>query len=171
LIFRRNDSGNSNTIATFLLVTITIILAMLVLLMCLNFQLDFTEVIETPSFIEIRSVIHTNEPGALNYDSRVVLFHNGTKSYPNKDLTAVFYRNGNRLSCTIETLNGHDFIPTHHFGIQTIGGLGCQQDKWNPHEKIVIDFTDRTFHPGDTITVEIYQKPKNFLVSRYSRVA
>jgi hypothetical protein len=166
---RNNECGSSHPLATILLVAITLLLALLVLLLCPTLQFDFGEVTRPPAFIEILSVIHTNEQGALNYDSRVVLLHNGTKEYPNDDMTATFYRNGKKLSCTIETLNGYNFIKTHHFGVQTIGGTGCRGDKWNPHEKIVIDFTDGTFHPGDTITVEIYQKPKNLLISRFSK--
>ncbi len=169
MIRARDDRGSSHPIATILLVAITILLALLVLLLCPSLQFDFAAVRETPSFIEIHRVIHTSEQGDLTYDSRVVLLHNGTIPYYNDNLTATFYRNGTRLSCTIETLNGHNFIKTHHFGIQTMGGLGCRQEKWNPGEKIVFDFTDGTFHPGDTITVEIYQKPKNTLISRYTR--
>ncbi|MDH7509608.1 MAG: type IV pilin [Methanolinea sp.] len=164
-----NDSGSSHPLATILLVAITLLLALLVLLLCPSLQFDFGEVVKPPSFIEIRSIIHTNDQGALNYDSKVVLFHNGTKSYLNDDLTATFYRNGDKLPCVIETLNGFKFIKTHHFGVQTIGGTGCREDKWNPSEKIAIDFVDGTFHPGDTITVEIYQKPKNILISRFSK--
>lgn len=163
------DRGSSNPLATILLVAITLLLALLVLLLCPSLQFDFGEVMKPPSFIEIRSIIHTNDQGALTYDSRVVLFHNGTKSYPNDDLTATFYKNGQKVPCVIETLNGFKFIKTHHFGVQTMSGTGCREDKWNPHEKIAIDFADGTFHPGDTITVEIYQKPKNILISRFSK--
>lgn len=168
---RTRESGVSHPVATILLVAITILLALLVLLMFAFPSFDFPTTADPPSFIEIRSVIHTSENGILNYDSRVVLFHNGTQAYPNNDLYATFYRNSKKLPCVIETFNGYEFIRTHHNGIQTMGGLGCQGEKWNIHEKIVLDFTDGTFHPGDLITVEVYQKPKNILISRYSRTA
>lgn len=165
------ERGGSHPLATILLVAITILLALLVLLLVPSLQFEFPDPVKPPSFIEIRSVLHTNEKGILNYDSRVVLYHNGTQSYPNRNLSATFYRNTTRLPCVISTLNGYEFIKTHHFGVQKIEGLGCRDEKWNPHEKIVVDFTDGTFHPGDTVTVEVYLEPKKILLSKYTTVA
>ena len=161
----------SHPVATCLLVAITLILAALLLLSIAIPSFNLSIFTPTPSFLEIKSVRHVSEYGVMNYDSRVTLYHNGTLSYINDDLYAVFYRNQEKLLCVLETLNGHHFISTHHYGIQTIAGLGCRDTRWNPNEKIAIDFTDGTFHPGDLITVEVYQRPKSTLISRHSFTA
>jgi hypothetical protein len=60
----------------------------------------------------------------------------------------------------ILTLNGHNFIPTHHYGVQTIGGGGSQGTQLVPRSSIRIDFADNTIFPGELVTVLIYQKGK-----------
>jgi hypothetical protein len=160
-------SGVSQATATILLIAITILLAAFVLLL---FHLPSFESY-TPAFIEIDNVYHNNEHGSLTYDSRVVLFHNGTVRIENDSLNASFFRNGTLVPCIISTMNGHNFISTHHFGVQTMGGMGCSGIFWEPHARIAIDFSDGTFHPGDTIRVDIYSKTTNRLISRYSYIA
>jgi hypothetical protein len=123
--------------------------------------------IATPSFLQILSVCHLDEQGHLNYDSRVILINNGTDLFENKNLRAEFFRNGTKISAAVETMNGDLFISTHHFGIQTMGGLGCSGLTWLPKEKISIDFSDGTFHPGDRIRMDIFQKPGGTLVSSH----
>lgn len=160
----------SPQIGTILLVAICILLAALIILMC-QFP-DFSiQVHPTPSFIEIAGVYHTDERGVLNYDSRVILLHNGSERLRNANLRAEFFRNGTRIQAVIETMNGNDFISTHHFGVQTMGGLGCSGQYWDPQEKIALDFSDRTFHPGESIRVDIFWKASGELVSRYCRPA
>jgi hypothetical protein len=166
LIKPQNEHANSHIIGELLMVIIILMLAVLVLLM-FQFPDFFLHPFLIPAFIEIRGVYHTNEQGAMNLDSRVILFNNGTDSFENDNLKAVFYRNGEKLSCTINTLNGYNFIPTHHMGIQTMGGTGCQGTLWSPHQKIALDFTDGTFRPGDRVTVDIVRKP-DILLSSYS---
>ncbi len=154
------------------MVAIVLILAALVLLLAPGLpEWNLSIFTPEPSFIEIKVIHHQSETGAMIYDSRVILYHNGTLMYANNDLYAVFYKNQQKLPCIVETLNGHLFIPTHHFGVQTLAGAGCQGTYWSPKEKIALDFSDGTFHPGDKVTVEIYQKPKCTLISRYSTMA
>ena len=150
------------------MVSITILLALLVYLM---FQIPNMEVYKTPSFLEIKKVYSTNEVGTLNYDSRVLLYHHGTERLENDKLAASFYRNGQKLSCHISTMNGHNFIPTVHIGVQTMSGSGSTGTWWEPGEQIMIDFTDGTFHPGDNTRFEVYQKPSGALISSYTHVA
>lgn len=163
------EQGISHGIATILLIAITILLAALVLLLFHLPSFDNFEYV--PSFIEINHVYHLNDRGIMTYDSRLILLHNGTIRLENDSLNASFFRNGDRVPCVISTLNGHNFISTHHFGIQTMGGMGCSGMFWEPHARIAIDFTDGTFRPGDAIRVEIYSKTANRLISRYSYVA
>jgi hypothetical protein len=150
------------------MVAITILLALLVYLL---FQMPNMEIYKPPSFLEIKKVFCINEAGINNFDSRVLLFHHGTEKLENDRLTASFFRNGQKLNCRISTLNGHNFIPTVHIGIQTIAGSGCTGTWWEPGEQIMIDFTDGTFHPGDSIRFEVYKKPSGTLISSYTAVA
>jgi hypothetical protein len=163
-----SEEGSSHTIAVILMVSITILLALLVYLM---FQIPNMEIYKTPSFLEIKKVYSMNEAGTLNYDSRVLLYHHGTERLENDRLTASFFRNGQKLDCRISTLNGHNFIPTVHIGIQTMGGSGCAGTWWDPGEQIMIDFTDGTFHPGDSIRFEVNKKPSGTLISSYTGIA
>ena len=162
------DEGSSHTIAVILMVTITILLALLAYLM---FQMPNMEIYKPPSFLEIKKVYSTNEAGTINYDSRVLLYHHGTERLENDRLKASFFRNNQKLDCRISTMNGHNFIPTVHIGIQTMGGSGCTGTWWEPGEQIMIDFTDGTFHPGDNIRFEVYQKPSGALISSYTHIA
>jgi hypothetical protein len=158
----------SHTISIILLVAITILLVAMLALLVHMPQFDY---VYTPSFIEINRVFHVDEHGSLNYDSRIVLLHNGTTRYKNDDLNATFFRNGIQLPCVISTLNGYKFVSTHHHGVQTMGGMGCTGLFWEPHARIAFDFTDNTFRPGDTIRVDIYSKTTNRLISRHSCIA
>lgn len=148
------------------MVVITILLALMI-----HFSIPNMEIYKTPSFLEIKNVYGTNDAGIANYDSRVLLYHHGTEKLENDLLTASFYRNDQKLNCRISTMNGHNFIPTVHIGIQTMGGSGCTGTWWEPGEQIMIDFTDGTFHPGDNIRFEVYQKPSGVLISSYSYIA
>jgi len=160
--------ATSHTTATILLVAITIILAVLVLLM---FRMPALQWDKPPSFLEIQAVYSTNEHGVLNYDSRVLLCHKGTAGLENDLLKPVFYRNGIILPCHISTMNGHKFIPTVHIGVQTMSGLGCSGETWEPGEKIIIDFTDGTFHPGDRVRMDVIDKPTGWVISSHSYTA
>lgn len=161
------DRAVSQVLGVILLVAIVILLAALFFLMIHIPSFDFPGMGKTPSFIEILGVYHENE----NYDSRVILIHNGTGDLNNSRLWAEFYRNGTKIPAVIETMNGYNFVGSHHDGVQTMGGLGCSGPTWCPGEKISIDFTDATFHPGDRVRVDIYTRPGNTLVSRYSATA
>lgn len=157
------QKADSHNLAVILLVAITIILAAIVALLFHMPQFNFEY---APSIFEITRVYHTDEHGALNYDSRVILLHNGTVRFENDSLNATFFRNGNILPCEISTFNGYNFVSTHHHGIQTMGGAGCSGTYWEPRAKIVIDFADNTFRPGDRIRVDVYSKISKRLISR-----
>jgi hypothetical protein len=166
----RSELAISPQIGVILIVAITMVLAAMVLLLFHLPSFDFLEQKE-PSFLEIRNVYHQDEHGSLNYDSRVILFHNGTEILDNSRLWAEFYKNGAKLPVNIETMNGNEFISTHHLGVQTMGGLGCSGSTWTPGEKIALDFADGTFRPGDTIRADIFIKPGGTLISRYTFAA
>lgn len=159
-IFNHGDA-NSNVTANILLVLITIVLAALILLMIPEMGLYQPED-EPPVIFEIID-INSEEP---DYDSRIILRNNGINMYENRFLSADIYFSQGEEKCTVETFNGHDFISTHHFGIQTMEGSGCRDDYWCTREKIALDLSDKTIHPGDMIKIDFYSGEKNELISR-----
>jgi hypothetical protein len=165
-----NEKAVSQPIAVMLLIAITMLVAALVLLLVDLPSFDLG-IVTTPSVLQIFRVYHNDETGHLNYDSRLILINNGTKSFENKDLKAEFFRDGTKIPAIVETMNGDLFVSTHHYGIQTMGGLGCSGPTWLPGEKISIDFSDGTFHPGDRIQMDILEKSAGKLISSHVFVA
>jgi hypothetical protein len=88
--------------------------------------------------------------------------------YQNRKLRAVFYRDWVEIPAAIQTLNGNEFISTAHFGVQWIGGTGSAGQFWSPAERICIDFADGTFHPGESVRVDIIDKISNVEISRHT---
>ena len=122
----RHDDASSYPIGVILLVAITFLLALLVLLMFQIQPLAWNMETEIPLIFTITSIQSVDElTGHLNYDSRVLLLHTGKADVQNKNLKARFLKNGQPVSCTIVTMNGHDFISTSHFGFQWMSGAGC----------------------------------------------
>ena len=150
-----------------------IIVVLLAALIALFFKMPSfaTATLVTPSFLQILQVLHTSENGLLNYDSRVILINNGTETPENNFLRAEFYRNNTRIPAVVETMNGYHFIATRHYGVERMWGLGCQGSIWQPKEKIGLDFSDRTFHPGDRIRVDFFLIESGELVSSHSFIA
>jgi hypothetical protein len=160
-----NETASSSATGIIILVAITLILAALVLLM--SFQLpNLWNDPTVPTVFEITKIRHTNPYGILDYDSYMTVKNIGNVAYDNRKLYAKTYRNGELLSCTIPTINGHDFIPLHPHGIQTLGGLGTHDFFWNPDAPIYIDYSKGTFHPGDVVQFEVYDKVTNQIISR-----
>jgi hypothetical protein len=119
-----------------------------------------------PDIFQITKIRHTNKDGLLNYDSYMVVTNSGEISFDNRNLYAKTYRNGEHLPCDIPTLNGHNFIPVHPCGIKTLGGTGSDDFQWYPDALVAIDFSDGTFHPGDIVQFEVYDRKTNQLISR-----
>ena len=160
-----NDDASESPLAAVLAVAITIILALLVLLMVLqlpNLWYDPT----VPDIFQITKIRHTNKDGLLNYDSYMVVKNSGKTAFDNRNLYAKTYRNGDHLACDIPTMNGHNFIQVHPFGIKTLGGVGSDDFQWYPDALIAIDYSDGTFHPGDIVQFEIYDRKTDQLISR-----
>lgn len=125
-----------------------------------------------PSIIQVAAVHDYNEAGTvLNYDSRLLLRNMGTRAIPNGPLTAAFYADDRRVPCVLVTFHGEDFIPSHHFGIEWIQGQGCRGDEWEVGASVLIDFTDRTFMPAQTIRVDVIDTAEGCIISscRYRR--
>jgi len=162
-LFSGNTDAASPVIAGVLTIAITLILAMLVLLFfhMPDFEPHDTEV---PAIFKITTILH-----GTNFDSSMVVKNTGSIGYQNQNLYAKTYKNGLPLDCIIPTMNGHDFISSHHFGIQYIAGMTKQT--WNVDQSIRIDYKDRTFHPGDKITFEVYDSTTEQILSRHTYCA
>ncbi len=166
--YRKQDDASSYPIGVILIVAITFLLGILILLMFQipSFQWNLDK--EIPVIFTITAIESVDElTGHLNYDSRLVLLHTGNVDYQNRNLKIKIVRNGQPLSCTITTLNGHDFISTSHTGVQWMGGSGCSGDFLSPKERICIDFSDGTFHRGDNVQLNVIDKITNVTISRH----
>ncbi|MDD1704615.1 MAG: type IV pilin [Methanoregula sp.] len=152
------------------MVVITIILAAIVLAQI--FLLPNFVAGPVPALFNITTIRHVNDDGVMTYDSRMVIKNTGTVAYPNRNLMAKVYRNGIPLSFVIATLNCHDYIAyAHTQGVDIIGGSGCSGDIWSPGEMTYIDFSDRTFYPGDNVQLEVFDNTTRQIISRHSYTA
>lgn len=149
------------------MVAITVILAVIVLLMLLS-MLPTGSWVEPEPAIIITEISHVNAgAGAMTYASRITLKNNSSTTFENDHLKAVIYVNGYK-SCIIQTLNGHLLIPSHHYGVKTLGGEGCRDRFWNPGEEMTADLTDGTFYPGAEVTLKILDKESERVISQHT---
>jgi hypothetical protein len=153
------------------MIVVTILLACI--LLSQSDMLHFAwEDAEVPAIFKITKIRHTNENGVLNYDSYMVVINSGATAYKNQDLYAKTYRNGILLDCIISTINGQKFIDgSHHFGVQNLAGFGAKGATWYPNAMIWIDYKDKTFHPGDEITFEVFDSTTDQIISRHMYLA
>ena len=118
--------------------------------------------------IQVVAVHDYAEGGSpLNYDSRLLLRNFGP-ALPNRPLTAAFFADGVHVDCRLETFHGEDVVPSHHFGIERVQGLGCRGETWEQGASVLIDFTDRTFMPGSTVRVDIIDTQTNCVISSHT---
>ncbi|WP_235808171.1 type IV pilin [Methanoculleus horonobensis] len=149
------------------MVAVTVILAAIVLIWLLSFFPAGSGVEPEPSII-ITEISHVSAgTGTLTYASRVTLKNNSSTTYENDHLRGVFYVNGYR-ACIIQTLNGYLLIPSHHYGVKTLGGEGCRTSFWGPGEEMTADLTDGTFYPGAEVTLEVVDKRSGRVISKHT---
>lgn len=146
------------------MVAVTVIVALLILAMfpfprlCNPFPPTQIEVVMIHDYNEERTCI--------NYDSRVLLRYIGAAPLQNRFLSARFYVDDVPIRSFITTFHGQDFIPTHHFGVERMGGLGCQGEKWEPGATVLVDFKDGTFKPGQVIRTVFLDSPTGCIISQ-----
>lgn len=145
------------------MVIVTILLATAVLL-ALGYPTILLKADNTtpPVVLKITSIISTDP----DFQSILVLTNIGSEPFENDNYRAEIFRNGEPLDCTVETLNGYNFIPTSHTGVQTLGGSGCSGYYWYPGERTKCDCSDGSIHPGDTIQIDIIDKTTDIIFSR-----
>lgn len=145
-----------------LLIAITFILAALVLLMIPKLPSYSSD--EIPVIFEIVTMKYT-KTGSWKYENKLIVKNSGTTAYDNRKLSAITYRNGERLSCKIPYINFQYYIHNKPLGIQRIGGMGTDDLSWVPEATIFIDYSQGTFRPGDTIRFEVYDRETNRIIS------
>jgi hypothetical protein len=160
------DSAISPAMGQILMLVITLILAAIIVAIILAMPL--LPYSYPPAIFTITGIESVDEiTQQLCDDSRVILLHTGTAIYQNKNLKAQFFKNGIQVNAYIDTMHGYDFIPTSHNGVQWMGGMGCSGEMWTPGEMMCIDFSDGTFHNGDSVRVDIIDKSMNQVISRH----
>jgi hypothetical protein len=158
-MLRRRDPSLSQLQGLLLMVAITVILAALLLAYLMGlFWFESGCECNPPSPIKI-TMIDNARTSAGRYKSVVTIQNTAPYPFPNDDLRLDLLINGEKFR-EVSTLNGHNFISSHHYGVQTIGGLGTQNQNMIPRSLITINFADNTIYPNELVTVRIYQKGK-----------
>lgn len=153
----QGDDGVSPVIATLLLIALTLILCAVLAALCMSLISPILEQPvnkSPPEILAIVSVNHYNNT-KLTFASKVTLKNIGTKPLWNSDYAAEVYINGIKQYIIIKTLQAHDFISTHHNGIQLLHGAGPEGEIWEVGNSGVFDLNDRTLHPGDLLQIDI----------------
>lgn len=153
------DRGDSPVLSEVMILGLVLILGLIILAYLLGLISGlFPDGMLAPPIIKITAVLHTSASGTMNLAIRVFIENTGAVEYKNRDLIAVFLRNGEEIYAEISTLHGEGFIPTQHFGVATMGGAGCRGEFFSPGEKIEINLNNGRYRPGDRVEVRIYQK-------------
>jgi flagellin-like protein len=166
-----HDRAGSPVTGIILMIGITFILAILVLLMCLGFRFPQGDT-QVPDIFKIIYVNHFDKNGKLDYNSYVTLINTGKRSYRNKYLYVKLFVNNIPSNAKLPTLNGYAFCNSDHTGVKNIGGPGTKGNmeysisRWYEGQEIFIDYNDGTFHPGDTICIEVYDSVTGEIISR-----
>lgn len=152
---KRTDSALSPVVAEILLTVLTVILVILLLLLVLSCipNFEFPKPVaddEIPEYF----VVSVIDPVNLK-----IKLKNVGPDIPNNQYCAKIYVNGVEENVVIETLSGHNFIPTHHYGVATLSGAGPTGSTWKQGSSGVLDLKNGLFRSGDTIRVEILYQP------------
>ncbi len=153
------------------MVMITLLLAVLVLLIAI--PMPYLYDVSVPSIFKITKIRHDDGAGHMKFDSYMVLKNTGNSNYDNWNLFVLTYIDGEQIPAEIPTLNANEQAADHvHHLVQTLGGLGASGSKkkgnakWPPGASLSIDYKDGTFHPGDMVTIEVYNKTTKQIISR-----
>ena len=165
--FEQGDDGVSPAIATLLIIALTLILCAILAAFCMALISPSSGIplLSPPEILAIESVDHYNDK-KLTFASKVTLRNIGTEKLWNTNYSAEVYINNVKQRVIIETLQAHEFIDTHHYGIKTISGGGPTGYEWDPGNTGVFDLNDRTIHPGDLLQIDIIRKEDGEVISR-----
>ena len=168
IVIYPSDSASSDRIGNILMILLVIFAALLLLLYALLFQISMYNP-SVPCIFEITDIQHTKD--GMTETSYAVLKNTDTIAYENWNLYAYTYVNDNRILAELPTLNNYELISSvHHYGVQKlVGSLGRRENHdayWYSGAVLAIDYNDHTIHPGDRVTIEIYNRTTNQLISR-----
>ena len=153
------DLSVSQVHGVLLIVAIVILLILILLVYFMGFTLPNSGCeCNPPPLIKITKIDNDRTSNG-RYKSIVAIQNTGPDPLPNDDLSLELLINGQKV-CDISTLNAYNFISSHHYGVQTIGGVGSYNYHMVPRSIISINFADNTIFPGELVTVRIYQKGK-----------
>jgi hypothetical protein len=165
------DRGSSHIIGIVLLTGITILIALLVLLMCLGFQMPAANP-SAPDIFKIVRITYTLDGDGINYVGFVTITNTDAINYRNRYLSVNTYINDNPADCTIPTLNNDLFCTLNHNGVRRLWGVGTWGNRnfptsvWPAQSDISIEYKKGRLHPGDRVTLEFIDTTNNRIISR-----
>ena len=165
-----SDRASSPLTGIILITGITIILAMLVLLMCLGFQLPQGD--SVPDIFRIASVTYIPDSDGIHFRAFVTVTNTQSHHFRNRYLRVITYVNDRKANCNIPTLNNDLFCSSNHDGVWHLWGLGThgQRDSylaiWPGNSDIAIEYSKGVMHKGDSITLEFIDTRTDQIISR-----
>jgi flagellin-like protein len=165
------DRAGSPIIGSILIIAIIIIGAMLLLLMCLGFQMPQGDP-TVPVVFRINTISYIADSDGIHYRGFVTVTNTESKNYRNRYLKVVTYVNGNNANCNIPTLNNNLFCTTGHDGVWHLWGVGTHGSPdssisvWPAGSDISIEYTKGRLHPGDHVTLEFIDTTTSQIISR-----
>lgn len=164
----QGDDGVSPVIATLLIIAVIVILCAIIAAFCMALFCPSSGIalFSPPEILAIESVDHYDKDGKLTSESKVTLRNIGTKKLWNSNYSAKVYINDEEQFIIIKTLRADEFIPTQHFGIQLLYGIGPTGYEWEPGNIGIFDLKDGKVHPGDVLQIDIIRKEDGKVISR-----
>jgi hypothetical protein len=166
-----SDQASSPVIAVVLLIGIVFILAMLVLLLCLGFQMPHGDP-SVPDVFKIASITYVPDSSNAHVRGIVTITNTGPEDYRNRYIKVITYVNDRKANCNIPTLNNDLFDRLNHDGVWHIRGVGTWGNRdfptsvWPGYSDISIEYKKEIMHPGDRVTLEFIDTTTNQTISR-----
>jgi hypothetical protein len=166
-----SDRAVSPVIGAIVIMTITIIIAIIVLLMCLGFHLPRGED-QVPVIFKIAAVTFVPDSSGKNVRAFVTVTNIRPENYRNRYLKVITYVNGRNANINIPTLNNDLICNSNHAGLYHLWGLGTHGDIdsslaiWPGKSDISLEYGKGVIRQGDTITLEVIDTRTNQIISR-----
>jgi hypothetical protein len=166
-----SERAGSPIIGSILVLGILFILVLLVLLMCLGFQMPAVDP-PVPGIFKIVSLTFIPDSSGTQVRGVVTVTNTQSENYRNRNLRVITYVNGRKANCNIPTLNNQLFCSLNHYGVWHLSGVGTHGNKdhpssvWPSHSDIAIEYKKGILHPGDNITLEVMDTMTNRIISR-----
>jgi hypothetical protein len=165
------DRATSQVTGIVLIIGITFLLAMLVLAMCLGYQMP-REDPSVPIVFKIASITYIPDSDGIHLRGFVTVTNTRPVNYRNRYLKVITYVNDRNANCNIPTLNNDLFCTLNHDGVWHLYGVGTWGNRnlptsvWPAHSDISIEYKKGILHPGDSVTLEVIDTRTNLMLSR-----